>query len=227
VRVVGLTNTPHLNGAEAICEDWDAHVGRWMVRFRKDGTLKRVKPENLEVQEHVEIRVSDTAGEVLYINVSMSWHVSDIKEHISKMWYDCPTTEQRLLLDGRDLEDDEKVGDILASSDDELLCISVVQKPNFTAVETGTGMEGGVDGYLGADGSSQGSSKPDAGAPAPWASFEGHLRATPVLSQATHVPASYHASFLAGKGFGKGIGKCGRFVATTRPGLAAGMRPIH
>ena len=46
VELIGLINTPELNGTEGILDEWIPGKGRWHV-ILEDGTDKLLKPENL------------------------------------------------------------------------------------------------------------------------------------------------------------------------------------
>lgn len=231
MQIVNLESTAHLNGSEATCEDWDADAGRWTVKFYKDGALRRVKPENLLPLEYVQLRITDSSGMLLYVTVGLKWQVSLVKSQIEKMRCDCPRIEQRLICDGEEPLDDEEVGDVRKRSTqalDEVLSLTLIRKPSFTAVVSET-KAADQEEPAPSDASVEARRKPDSGAAIPFSNFEGSLRASGYQIQAGYVAPTLQGQLLAGphKGKGPGKGKGGQYVAMRVPGLAAGMRTIH
>lgn len=217
VKVVNLEATPHLNGSEAICDNWDSEAKRWMVRLIKDGTLKRVRPVNLEPQESVGLRLTGPCGMLLHLDIGIGWQVKQIKEAIERLRDDYPVCEQRLLMEGQELDDNEKVSDILAqrSSSDEALDATLYRRPVFAVI---SGSSSSVERESREPEVAQ---KPIASMSTPWASIESNLRASQFPGKAPFGYINKQGRSLAGKASGKGPG---RFVATRHPELAVARR---
>mmetsp|Transcript_87321 Transcript_87321/g.152406 ORF Transcript_87321/g.152406 Transcript_87321/m.152406 type:complete len:558 (-) Transcript_87321:82-1755(-) len=144
VRLKDLVSAAQWNGQMGVLEEWDPTAGRWLVRMISNNEIKKLKPENLEAEAQITLRIRDEKGAFgggfFYVTAGETWKVSRIKEQI-EVDTEVLREEVGLLIAERLLEDDEMVEVLMKSEVEasrrytECMDLNIIRRPVLKTVE--------------------------------------------------------------------------------------------